>query len=324
MNFANSTGLQAGLVSGGISEEDKGAIVVARATLRLDGNRFVPNEQQWPVFKEPLDTAFGKFPTDFYPFRSGCDLVVVGHAVVSEPVTSLLAMVRVGDFSRQVLVSGDRVWVTSGDGHLVPSAPRPFSEMPMDWSRAFGGTATLMGEPVPFPLNPKGIGFHASAEEAVGKPLPNLEDPAQRIQRWDDRPLPVSWWPVQDSVSWQLTTWVMERAARGEAAPDPDMLDAKMLECFPTPSPPSMVMPGLSGGERVSISLGAQRMDFTVPRLNYRVTATVGAQRMERRFAFTGLWVIVPQRLVVLTLQTRFRYTYRPREERVAVLETCS
>ncbi|AGU47739.1 pentapeptide repeats-containing protein [Variovorax paradoxus B4] len=76
---------------------------------------------------------------------------------------------RFGTREKTLLVLGDRYW----DG-ANPSEARPFEEMPVDWSRAYGGAD--------FPLNPGGRG----RERVEGMAwLPNIELPHDRLLRPD-------------------------------------------------------------------------------------------------------------------------------------------
>ena len=93
--------------------------------------------------------------------------------------------------------------------------------MELGWPRAYGGTARQVAGPTGHPLNPGGRGYDCLAEEALGQPLPNLEDPACPIQRWDDDPLPVCWWPTDSFSSWWMVTFLRDRQRRGEGPRSP-------------------------------------------------------------------------------------------------------
>ena len=96
----------------------------------------------------------------------------MAHAPGGQPCERTGVELHVGSQSKQVWVSGDRVWIDD-----QPSAPVPFTTMPLVWERAYGGSYSR--EQVD-ERNPLGIG-HASARSAdreVLSELPNLEDPA--------------------------------------------------------------------------------------------------------------------------------------------------
>ena len=69
-----------------------------------------------------------------------------------------------------------------------PSIPERFVETPLSLEHAFGGVAVVDDDKHEFSDNPKGKGFILTESGAAGSPLPNLEDPAKLIERWDDRP----------------------------------------------------------------------------------------------------------------------------------------
>lgn len=81
---------------------------------------------------------------------------------------------RFGTREKTLLVLGDRYW----DGS-APSEARPFEEMPLDWSRAYGGPD--------FPLNTGGRGRERSDGTAW---LPNIELPHDRLLRPDQAVAP--------------------------------------------------------------------------------------------------------------------------------------
>lgn len=106
------------------------------------------------------------------------------HAPRGHSITGGLVNVRVGTVSKELAVFGERRWERDTAGLRTISGPRPFSEMPLAWSRAFGGEG--------FAENPSGKGF----AEVTGKdgkpflPLPEIEEPSSLIASPGDRPPP--------------------------------------------------------------------------------------------------------------------------------------
>ena len=91
---------------------------------------------------------------------------------------------RVGSLSKRLLVHGDRYWEGA-----KPSAPEPFTSMPLTWKIAFGGEG--------FPGNPVGTGTSATERNGVRLPwLPNVEDPRQPFSSPRDRPSPAGFGPI--------------------------------------------------------------------------------------------------------------------------------
>lgn len=65
--------------------------------------------------------------------------------------------------------------------------------LPLSWQHAYGGMATLVGQPpVPWRLNPAGAGYHQDgrARTVDRVALPAIEDPREPIRRWQDRRVP--------------------------------------------------------------------------------------------------------------------------------------
>jgi len=180
MNLANHTDLQARLFTGALSEDVNGGWVVGRKTYALlEGNQdeLAPHAEQWPVFAQPLNTDVGPFPADDYPLRPQAELVVVGTARPRRPVPHMEVNLAVGAFGNRMLVFGNRRWGKRGS-ELSVTQPEPFSDMDLGLKSSFGGTADYEGLAYPHPLNPEGKGFYLTAEQAVDKPLPNLEHPS--------------------------------------------------------------------------------------------------------------------------------------------------
>lgn len=107
--------------------------------------------------------------------KSASEWLLVGHAHSSTPVTELAVGVEAMGGYKVVNVVGDRVW-----RHGVPTEPTPFTKMPLDWTRAFGGEGC--GE------NPLGRGFTDDDPEGIA--LPNVEHHGRMIHSPSDRPSP--------------------------------------------------------------------------------------------------------------------------------------
>ena len=107
--------------------------------------------------------------------KSASEWLLAGHAHAPEPVTELVVGVETLGSYKALNVVGDRVW---RDG--VQSVPEPFTRMPLDWSRAFGGEG--------FGRNPLGRGF--STGDPEGMLLPNVELHGRMIHSPSDRPEP--------------------------------------------------------------------------------------------------------------------------------------
>ncbi len=77
-----------------------------------------------------------------------------------------------------------------------------FRSMPVTFANAYGGQDMTANDATAFfPFNPSGKGYAVSAKTAIGRPLPNLEDPARLLRDWSDRVAPRAFGPV--GRTWQ-------------------------------------------------------------------------------------------------------------------------
>lgn len=187
--------------------------------------------------------------------RPGTDIYLQGHAEAprGEPVTELGVSIRVGGMERRARVFGDRVWRRGARG-IQPSAPIAFVRMPLCYERCLGGwmSQAIRHDAAAIDRNPVGRGLYASAAEAEGQPLPNLEDPQALIRSIEDRPLPQGFGPL--SRGWMPRRrfagrfdphWQAEQAPLWPADTDPMFFSAA--------SPGMLCVPHLGGGEKVSL-----------------------------------------------------------------------
>jgi len=322
MDFINDTQWEARMFTGAIDDAQIGAWVVARATFEVDQarGRLIPTEVRWPVFHEKVDTRYGTFPSDNHPMHQGCDLVVLGSARCRQPTTRTTASFTVGEFTRSLDVIGDRRWERDALGELNPSEPEPFTEMALDWSNAYGGAVMHHGERHAHPMNPIGRGAYADEASAEGQRLPNLEDPTEAIRRWSDGPTPAAWGPIARAQPWQMQEAVRRQGWTQLDAPTRQSFMQIARSCTPAAAVPRNVAPMVRGDEPVSLALGDDRWDFTLPGWNLQVCVDVGAERFVHRAVVSGLWFLADTKLLVVTFRSRWRYQMRPREERAATL----
>ena len=162
------------------------------------------------------DWATVKHETDFAPFKMATDVVVIGKAFApgGQPVPQLDATVEVAKRRKTVRVTGDRHCLYRPNASPAFSEPVPFTEMPLQYDRAYGGRDTRSNpeEPFYYPRNHSGVGvvLRNSRDTVEGLLLPNVEDPADLLtpervafdkpERWGDQPLP-------DGLGWFGRTW---------------------------------------------------------------------------------------------------------------------
>ena len=136
-------------------------------------------------------SSYTKPATDIYVCGDAC-------ALNGQPVTGMNVNIRVGPCAADLRVQGDRVWLRAATLGVAPSDPMPFVTMPLVWERAYGGVATSSTEQRPAfePRNPIGCGLETNPDDAIGKPVPNIEHPRQPLKRVTDRPQPVGVGPI--------------------------------------------------------------------------------------------------------------------------------
>jgi uncharacterized protein YjbI with pentapeptide repeats len=118
--------------------------------------------------------------------RAASEFLVVGrcHQPGGQARPSCPVRARVGDVEKVLYVVGDRHWENG-----VPTAPEPFTSMPLTWAHAFGGAG--------FDRNPLGKGYEpVEVDGEPFHPLPNLELPGAMIDSPHDRPEPASLGPI--------------------------------------------------------------------------------------------------------------------------------
>lgn len=159
--------------------------VAALALFDLEG-ALAPEVDLWALVAAELAGA----PVDAAIPKARGEYLVSGSAHVpgGEPAPTCRVDVRVGDLDKTLYVVGDREF---RDG--VQTAPIPFSRMPLEWARAFGGPG--------YPKNPLGRGF--APVERQGRrvhPLPNLELPGRLVETPRDTPDPAGLGPLD--ITW--------------------------------------------------------------------------------------------------------------------------
>ena len=244
----------------------------------------VPPRWEDRYWGEPGETSLRYEGQTAYT-RESTDIYVTGNAYAPQGRASadVRVRVRIGPCEKQARVFGDRVWRRGVMG-LSPSDPKPFTEMPLVYERAFGGAAERRGDKPPAyeARNPVGVGLYGSAGEAKGKPLPNVEDPSHPIRSWRDRPPPVGFGPV--ARSWQPRAalagtydegWVEKRAPLW-----PLDFDTRF---FQAASAGLSAVPHLQGGEPVLLEGLSPRgpIKFELPkhRLSVRTDFVDGVDR---------------------------------------------
>lgn len=131
----------------------------------------------WPFLTEALgkdaaiEAGIPKAVSEYLVFGAA-------HAPDRRTTSGIAVRARFGDSEKTLHVFGDRYWAGG-----LPTSPIPFSSMPLEWSRAYGGAD--------FPDNPLGKG-HAPVEVNGRKlhPLPNIEYQRREVLSPDQKGVP--------------------------------------------------------------------------------------------------------------------------------------
>ena len=212
------------------------AVLAKRTYTLAPGKPCALADVQEPLRTQPVFDAARRnlFVADVetYPFKHLTDVVVRGHAYANGSRAESRAEVRVGPFTKTLVVIGDRQCTRAPDGQLRFSSPSRFEKIPLSYDRAYGGwdeaaekrrghpwarlapylapnTDLHAYSPYVYPRNRHGRGYlmEATPDSLDALLLPNLEDPRDRLtperivvgsaKRWHEMPLPActSWVP---------------------------------------------------------------------------------------------------------------------------------
>ncbi|PCC68206.1 hypothetical protein SAMN02745121_08925 [Nannocystis exedens] len=268
--------MQPQLVLDGQGEER--LLLVMKGSFELDGEVLRPTYAAVVLADQyrgdPASTSLVA-ASEVVLFKPLPDLLLSGHAFPEERGgTTGAVSFRVGNWSKDALVFGDRVWMRGVTG-LHPSAPQPFERIPLVYERAFGGADLARTSPLGCPENPVGVGM---VDCRSGGPVPNLEHPRHRLSAAGDRPpsrafgpIPPHWQPRRSFHGTFDADWQRTRMPLPPLDADPRAAQV---------APPDQVLPhALEGGEPVEIRGVRQDgrwLRFHVPRLRVRVTVHDG------------------------------------------------
>lgn len=151
-----------------------------------------PSDSQRPLVMADAHTGTPGFSatlweTDFAFRKAACDVVLQGaaHAPGGQPAERVRVGVRVGAWSKQFDVVGQREWRVLGPA-ITATRPYPFTRQPFSYDTAFGGPDRSVPDdprpPVYLP-NPVGIGYATLRTHGriSGLPLPNTESVGEEV-----------------------------------------------------------------------------------------------------------------------------------------------
>ncbi|HEV7164222.1 MAG TPA: DUF2169 domain-containing protein [Gammaproteobacteria bacterium] len=176
-----------------------------------EAGRILPENELW---RKAIGALGQSGMLDAAMPKSRAEFLVNGsfHAPGGTPAPAGYVSVRLGKLEKRINVYGDRYWKRAAGVSVGVSDPEPMSEMPLDFTRAFGGKE--------YKDNPLGKGVEVLEEgEESRLPLPNLELPGRLIGSPADRPPPAAYgmldpmWPQRyRKVGTYDQKWLKERA----------------------------------------------------------------------------------------------------------------
>jgi hypothetical protein len=292
------------------------ATVVVKASFEVQPDGVVtrvPTEAQLPVSEADVTTEFGSIDGDVVPIKPACDVAVLGHARsprADQPVDRLQLELRVGSFARSVMVIGDRTWIDATPDPR-PSAPRPFTTIPLTYDRAYGGSTLAYKQlEAPFAQNPDGRGFLRLREHAAGTPLPNLEEPDQLVKSWEDTPLPAGMAPLPRKSSLRFEGGGFEVDLANE-----------LLQLTPAAfsfAHPRMRMSRYEGGQVVELAGAAHGAPwkFQLPSLTFTAVINLGDRCHELPLTIDTLCLFPDHRRFFVGARRACIYELRPARPR--------
>ncbi len=322
MLLINRTPLHVAIVPNADNDDGIVALLVVAATFDIGPDRLRFSEEQRPLLLAPDAPLIG----DGFLTKAGTSVCATGFVYAAGgSAVRADATLFVGDEQRSVAAIGPRTWREISGAGLIPTSPQPFDRIAMTWENAYGGAvlqptrlhkmpggeeSILPEHPEAFGENTDGKGFYTEAGGAVDAPLPELEDPARLIEKWDDRPDPVCFAPypmhgglrarfvVQDAVvDFKRHPYVLSRAAPfttfgeiafGTRVALTGMRPGGKLLAFEVPPPP-VVAEVLVGPRHRRLDLYVDSIDIDAEaaqvRVVYRALFSYPLVRYEQRTA---------------------------------------
>ena len=302
-------------------------IATAKATFCVeeDGSVGLDRENPLPLLLQDEETELGLLPRDNLPrWDDAFEVILLGkaHAPNGKPVPQMDVSIAIDKQKRRLRVFGDRAWSGSGAEAQI-TRPQPFTEMPLTYERAFGGTCEVLIDresPIDIadPNNPAGRGIDPgpaiqhltkTLNPPKGYPqyqgirlLPNVEHPMRLIARWEDAPLPASFAAVPLSTALHMNRAIDIKEGETPTLEDPPFTAAIFHrahpECvMPLPMPDATVR--LEG-----VTPGGQ-LEFNLPQIQVFADFQFGTE--------TGTMPLVPHMLVLLPEEMRLYIVYRNR-----------
>jgi hypothetical protein len=333
MQFVNNTPAAALCHVGNPDDTDRVMTVTAKVTFVVsdNGEVSIDTDSPYPVQMADTETKLGILPQDIMP-RTGevFEVCCLGkaHAPYRRPTRYMQVSLTVGEVERRLHVFGDRSWIGNGSRSYI-SNPEPFTEMPITWERAFGGTAEALVDnetsvELRHPFNPLGKGFDPTPDAKTlakglkspkGYPivtttrqLPNIESPDALIRRFDDSPKPVCFAPLPLHLPLYLNRFVpksMDTMESGEMNPIKKIKEILWNDLAALRAPDELLMDIPERHTKVSVTGMTPERDLTfqLPALRFFIDYLFGTK--------DGKAELVPRLLMLLPEERRFYLVFK-------------
>ena len=314
-------------------------VVIAKATFHFSqGETQLDTQSLVALSLQPVPTELGALPPDlpYLAWDDRFEVVVLGCAHSSRPITEMRVAVSVGAVRNELIVTGDRVWMSRGS-ELEMSAPVPFTRMPLTWERAFGGRCQVEIDDGAFievlePLNPDGRGLDVEVESrrhagllkapngfprySYRRAAPNVERPGYRITCAQDRPEPACW-ATRPLVTGLRAKHLVDGLSAGRPTPrEAESFDSLLsglrsaVDEWVIDRPElgvPVVLDGLTPDGKVS---------FPLPRSQVFADYVVGKRQGTLSLPAQQLVLLPETKRLLMVYGTMFRVPYQPDEER--------
>ena len=208
MNLVNATGMAAGytVVLDKAGMENVVVVVKGTFTLPQSGEQPMLAEEQVPIVDADQFTGEPALSAtlaecDYALEKPYCDVLLNGSAHAARgPVERIAVGLQVDGWRKSFAVWGNRTWRGAAVGY-APSEPQPFTQLPISYDNAFGGTDRSMRDPArqrSYLPNPAGRGwhYHIHNELVVGAPVCNTEEIRDPVRDPGGRYQPMAFGPV--------------------------------------------------------------------------------------------------------------------------------
>lgn len=199
MKVSNPTPLTLGWIVGKVRPPQWSATFILKGQFKLSPNTLAWSDEP-PVLSGDVHVDDDRakpllVPSDFAPQKLRADILMnaVAYSPGKQPAGTWPVSLRVGAWSKSLVVYGERTWKRGVLGAAGATSPTLIAEVPIAWDRAFGGPG--------YSKNPIGRGWKSDA-------APQIESPNRTVTGMNDSADPAGFGPV-------APTWLPRSANLG-------------------------------------------------------------------------------------------------------------